>query len=81
MTKDCNGCFGASNMNEHIAELFDKYCTARDCDTCKYNKDKRVVSGEIHCNKAYEDDYRKRYKYGYCKKYHNKVEEKHEQRL
>lgn len=61
MTKDCNGCFGASNMNEHIAELFDKYCTARDCDTCKYNKDKRVVSGEIPCNKAYEDDYRKRY--------------------
>lgn len=59
--KDCNGCFGESNMNEHIAELFDKYCTARDCDTCKYNKDKRVVSGEIPCNKAYEDDYRKRY--------------------
>lgn len=48
-------------MNEHIAELFDKYCTARGCDTCKYNKDKRVVSGEISCNKAYEDDYRKRY--------------------
>lgn len=43
-------------MNEHIAELFDKYCTARDCDTCKYNKDKRVVSGDIPCNKAYEDD-------------------------
>lgn len=48
-------------MNKHIAELFDKYCTARDCDICKYNKDKRVVSGEIPCNKAYEDDYRKRY--------------------
>ena len=76
MNKDCNGCFGASNMNEHIAELFDKYCTARDCDTCKYNKDKRVVLGEITCNKAYEDDYRKRYKDGYCKKCHNKVEDK-----
>lgn len=60
----------------NIAELFDKYCTARDCDTCKYNKDKRVVSGEMTCNKAYEDDYRKRYKDGYCKKYHNKVEDK-----
>lgn len=48
-------------MNEHIAELFDKYCTASDCDTCKYNRDKRVTSGEISCNEAYEDDYRKRY--------------------
>lgn len=34
-------------MNEHIAKLFDKYCIARDCKTCKYNEDKRVVFGEM----------------------------------
>lgn len=48
-------------MNEHIAELFDKYCIARDCKTCKYNEDKRVVFDEMSCNEAYENDYRKRH--------------------
>lgn len=49
------------DIKKHIAALFDKYCSTRDCDTCKYNKDQRVITGEMTCNKAYEDDYCKRY--------------------
>ncbi len=50
-----------ARLDEHITEIFDKYCSTRDCENCKYNKDERVASEKMSCNEAYEDDYRKRY--------------------
>lgn len=47
--------------DKHIAELFDKYCSRHDCNTCKYNEDVRVVIDEMSCNEAYRNDYYKRY--------------------